>query len=82
MLNIYHETLGECVSEVNNRLAKKDVVIADPAWADSLPAVNYEQALNLDLQIVTLRGKFTKKYFHVNIYRLPSGRYELNTYIL
>jgi Fe-S-cluster-containing hydrogenase component 2 len=45
-------------------------------------AVNYECSDSWDFQIATMRGKPTRKYFHVCIYRLDSGRYELNTYIL
>jgi hypothetical protein len=42
----------------------------------------YEQTRQGDFELDFFRGKPTRKFFHVSIYRLDSGRYELTTYVL
>jgi hypothetical protein len=42
----------------------------------------YGATRSFHFELLTIRGKQTKKFFHVTIYRLDSGRYELTTYIL
>ena len=44
--------------------------------------MTYGEVRTADFSIVQLRGRPTKKYFHVVITRLDSGRYELVTYVL
>lgn len=79
-LGDYHDTLGGCVRSVEARLAAAKVVLATSLAMDR--PVNYGCTERWDFPIASLNGKPTKKYFHVNIYRLESGRYELNTYVL
>ena len=80
----YHSTLSGAVDEIVYRLLRQGAVPADPNWRDtfsSLPLYR-AQSHRTSFELASLRGKLTKKFFHVNLYRLDSGRYELNTYIL
>lgn len=52
----------------------------DDLW--SLGPVEYGQTKRADLGLVGIKGRQTKKFFHVSVYRMDSGRYELTTYIL
>lgn len=42
----------------------------------------YGQTRNHNFELLTLKGKQTRKWFHVTIYRMDNGRYELTSYIL
>lgn len=44
--------------------------------------VNYGETVSANFEIDTLKGKSTRKYFHVSIYRMENGKYEVTSYIL
>jgi hypothetical protein len=44
--------------------------------------INYEDKKEAHYKLLTLKGKPTKKYLHVSIFRMPSGTYELTMYVL
>lgn len=44
--------------------------------------IPYEQKRDAHYKLVAFKGKPTKKYLHVSIYRMPSGSYELTYYVL
>lgn len=80
--NGYHKILSACLDEVAKRLDADRVELVDREWRSNFESIPYGESLNWYFAIETLKGKPTRKFFHVNIYRLDSGRYELNTYIL
>lgn len=59
-----------------------DVVSGD--WRTDLAAeaLVYGQTRRFDFRLLSLKGRATRKCFHVTIYRTTEGRYELNTYVL
>lgn len=44
--------------------------------------VGYGETRRANFEIARLKGKPTKKWFHMVIYRAETGRYELTAYIL
>ena len=80
----YHETLGATVTTALTCLTNHEVVIEEseisgPFMYDGLA---YERTKEAHTQILSLKGKPTKKWVHVTIYRMSSGRYELTMYLL
>lgn len=43
--------------------------------------IPYEQSRDAHYKLLSYKGKLTRKYLHVSIYRMPSGSYELTKYI-
>ena len=81
---IYFDTLAQTVDAAVAEADQRGAVLARPteAWAlaqDHLACGLYRRG---DFQLAEFRGKPTKKYYHVVIYRLDSGRYELTAYVL
>lgn len=83
-------TFTEAVESLQYRLDESDAVLVNPEsdrhhwmrYVYSKGPVNYGQTLRADLEIAKLKGKPTRKWFHVSIYRMDSGRYEVTSYIL
>jgi hypothetical protein len=88
----YFETLTDTVFKIARRIDDLNVVLVksgDDAVADSWVSeihnrghIAYGHSHCFNFEIKTYRGKPTRKWFHIVIYRLDSGRYELTTYIL
>lgn len=81
---IYFERLDQIVDDLFKTVARQQVVLA-PEWVESFwqrGPVAYGETRAFNFEIATLKGKPTRKWFHISIYRLDSGRYELTTYIL
>lgn len=86
-MQTYHETFSSALNAVEESLEIAGITLQDPEginpirhMADS--PLNYEETRRGDFAIATLNGKPTRKYFHVSLYRLHTGRYEITTYIL
>jgi hypothetical protein len=89
----FFDTLHETVDAIQPALDDRDadLMASGPTcpegshWTDEISragALSYGDKRNFDFEIRTLKGKPTRKYFHVNIWRSTEGRYELNTYVL
>lgn len=81
----YAETLGMAIDMVIADFDRNRAVLEDPGAAREKLAdepVNYGCTLRKSFPLTSYKGKPTKRYGHVNIYRMPSGRYEVNTYVL
>ena len=80
----YHETLGAVILEVHSVLIANGIELVDAdAFINhfhSLP-ISYGQTEQAHAEIKAIKGKSTKKWAHVTIYRLDSGRYELTLYV-
>ena len=80
---IYHETLSSALHAAIAHASNSRVNISQSEVFDIFEdAIGYECTKTGNLTISELKGKPTKKYFHIVIYRLSSGRYELTCYIL
>ncbi len=81
----YHETLGKAVQHVIDTLNSNEIVLAEPERISEpfqFDGIPYAGTKESHAEIATIKGKNTKKYAHVSIYRMDSGRYELTLYIL
>ena len=79
----YHETLWQAVSAVQEHLVAREIV-TDVDWSEAfnfggIPYGGYRDA---HFPIVSIKGKPSRKHGHINIWRLDSGRYEVNFYLL
>jgi hypothetical protein len=86
MSNIYFETFGEAIDGAIGAIHARNGVLISSCYEASevmgAEPINYNQTRTFDFPIEFLKGKPTRKYYHVSIYRMPSGRYELTTYVL
>lgn len=74
-----YETLSETLDAAEKTLS---TVVINENWRDHFSGgINYNQCLDGHFPIESLNGHKTRKYFHVIITRLDSGRYELVSYI-
>jgi len=79
------ETLGAALDAINEYLHENDVVLVDEiGWLDpfTFSGISYETFKEAHGEIATIKGAKTKKYAHATIWRMSSGRYEWNVYIL
>jgi hypothetical protein len=86
---VYFDTLGQAVDGITLAADARRVCLLNPesVWEAFSRPLNYPQGGQLDFargsfEIRTLRDKPTRKFFNAVIYRLDSGNYELNCYIL
>jgi len=80
---IYHATLSQALDAAINHAANSRASIAQSEVHEQFSeGLKYEETKQAHLSIVELKGKATKKYFHITIYRMSSGTYELTCYIL
>ncbi len=84
MTGIYFDTLAGSVDGAEAAAANARAIFARPTdlWNLVQDPLNYGQTRTADIELLSLKGKPTRKYFHVVLWRLDSGRYELTTYIL
>jgi hypothetical protein len=85
MNNTYFETFAQAINGAIQAADKAKALLSRPTEVWSMVqgrALFYGQARTGAFAIARLRGRPTKKFFHVTIYRLDRGRYELVTYVL
>ena len=82
---IYFETLGSALRAFADNVASKGGVmladISDVAMAFN-GGVSYGHTASRSFELATLKGKPTRKFAHVTLYRMESGKYELTDYVL
>jgi hypothetical protein len=84
-MQIYFETLAETVNEILARAEADRLELAD--GPDEVCRVfsghlAYGNDRSGNFYLRTIKGKPTRKYFHAQVHRMDSGRYELTTYVL
>lgn len=81
---LYYETLASAVTAAQEDAQARAAVFTRPTdlWALAQDHLGYGETRSVNVELDTLKGKPTKKWFHVSIYRMDSGRYELTTYVL
>jgi hypothetical protein len=81
---IYHETLSLALQAAEAHAVCSRAMIDRDALREEFATggIPYGTTRNADLPIQFYKGKPTRKGFHVSIYRMDSGRYELTCYIL
>lgn len=80
----FADTLSAALESARSYFADAGAVLASEDWTNTFcfGGVGYEETKETHAEIATLKGKATKKWAHVTIYRMSSGRYEMNAYIL
>lgn len=92
-LQNYFPTFSEALDAVQTRLNLSAIELVfgtvntppDEHWTvqvSRMGPVAYGQTLSANFEILTLKGKPTRKWYHIVIYRMDNGSYELVTYIL
>jgi len=77
---IYHNTLSEALSEVEEFLSKKGYGIDDEQlFQFGVGGIPYGQTKRKSFEL-NRNGEPAKNLLHVQIYRMDSGKYELNMY--
>ena len=76
---IYHKTLSSCLDEINLFLQKRGFDTLEFNIGD-IQHVNYGSTERFNKEL-TINNKPINKKVNVQIYRMDSGNYELNTYI-
>ena len=79
------ETLGQAVDQAKTEFADYKAVLVEPERLEETYAfggIPYNTNKKFDSELVTLRGKNTRKWGHLVITRLDSGRYEVVCYCL
>lgn len=74
-------TLSDCLDSIENELLKDKVVLVDDFRSPfEYGGISYDTSKETHVEIATIKGKKTRKYFHVIITRLDNGMYELISY--
>ena len=80
----YYSTLDECLEAVQDYIDKKHLDLVNPNWrAEFLTRGELEPEQELLRNFGLNRAHYvpTDKWLHVVIYRMPTGRYEVNCYL-
>jgi len=89
-----YPTLSNALDSVEEYIAKNRIQLdpnehqtddADPTGIREpyrYGGINYQQKKDANYKLLSYKGKPTRKYLHVSIYRLESGNYEVVTYVL
>lgn len=90
----FFERLDQALNSVEEYLDKNKAVVDDNEHpkeeqsdrhgirkAFAYGGIPYEQTREAHYKLLAFKGKLTRKYLHVSIYRMPSGSYELTRYI-
>lgn len=80
-----HETLHAAIDQANQDLVDFKCVLTDPlaiAKHYQYDGISYDTYKKFDGELATYKGRKTKKWFHVTITRMESGRYEVVSYPL
>jgi len=74
-------TLGECLEEIETQLITEKIVLVDDFRSPfEYGGISYDTSKETHVEIATIKGKKTRKYFHIIINRLDNGMYELISY--
>lgn len=83
-MEVYHNTQASALNELENQVLKQGYRINYPdcLWTEH---VNYGHTVDYHLDLICNKGRWinkeANKKLHVQIYRMDSGKYELNFYI-
>ena len=76
----YHETFHSVVDEIGEYLERNDVVSAEFSDKMFTGGISYGETEKWSFEIDSIKGKPTRRALQVQVYRMDSGRYELNMY--
>lgn len=87
MLSFWHDTLGQALDAGIIEIKSGSAVMSEAAEAElrerfAVDGVKYNDTKQGHAPLESYKGKPTKKYAHISIYRAESGRYEVTSYVL
>lgn len=74
------DRLDQAIDAAQKEVENSAIVLEDDLWGPFGSGLKYGECRRGSYKIVTLKGKPTRKYFHVIITRMDTGRYELVCY--
>lgn len=83
-LEPYHQTLCNALEAGITYLKAQGATFDETVMREryQYDGINYGQYKDSDVEIAQIKGKATKKWAHLTIWRRDSGTYEVNAYIL
>ena len=85
-LPAFHAMLSNALDAVNAHLVTRQIEIAEDGknWANvfCFGGLAYGENKEAHFPLANIKGKTTRKFGHVTIWRNEVGRYEVNFYIL
>jgi hypothetical protein len=75
---IYHETMYKAIQEAIRLATLKGYTVHEESI--TLEPISYETSRTI-IYPIEKNGKMQRKCMNVTLYRMPSGKYELTTYI-
>jgi hypothetical protein len=83
-LTPFHETLCNALEAGIKYLKDQGAEFNEETMREryQYDGINYGQYKDADVEIDLMKGKKTKKWAHLTIWRRESGTYEVNAYIL
>jgi hypothetical protein len=74
-------SLSEVLDQVEKDLIENKIVLVEDFREEySFGGIRYNEVSRIHKEIATIKNRATKKYYHIIISRLDSGRYELVSY--
>ena len=76
----YFDTQSAALNFVENEMQKKEIQIQypDSIWTEH---VAYGTSVRYNIPLKNRTGNDMKKWLHITLYRMESGRYELTWYL-
>ena len=76
----YFDTQSAALNFIENEMQKKEIQIQypDSIWTEH---VAYETTVRYNIPLKNRTGNDMKKWLHISLYRMESGRYELTWYL-
>jgi hypothetical protein len=77
---VYHATQSAAIIEAEKETLHRGYFIdfPDRLWCEH---VNYGSTVKYSFPLIRKDGRNTKKWVHIQLYRMDKGQYELNSYI-
>jgi len=81
MNDTYFETQQAALHCADQMATKRGYIpqYPDNIWTEH---VNYGTTVRYHIPMLTKKGNLAKKYLHIVLYRMDSGRYELTTFLM
>jgi len=81
MNDTYFETQNAALQYADQMAKDKGYTPEYPEhlWAEH---VNYDTTVKYHIPLITKKGNYARKFLHIVLYRLDSGRYELTTFLM
>jgi hypothetical protein len=78
--NTYFETQAAAIHCIEESIEKRKYQMV-PTDSLRFEHVSYETTVHYNIPLQRTDGKNTKRWLHIQMYRMPSGRYEANYYL-